>query len=194
MLKLQDTLVLKLGHEAFDGIVGALAAVSINQVLVYGGGVAAQAQLGVNEGAGEFAPGGCHWRSNRQRSRWPGWSSLTGWVGGRPGAVGQISSKTLLVKPNGVARNAGDALNLALAGTALEQCPDGGLQMWFQDVHSFGSLVHEGVESNVLPVGPRGARRTGFQASNHRGQGGAVWVAISEAVGYPSGDPILKAV
>jgi hypothetical protein len=44
-----------------------------------------------------------------------------------------------------------------------------------------------GVESNVLPVGPRSTRRTGFNASDHRGQGGAVWVAISGALWVAAG-------
>jgi len=35
----------------------------------------------------------------------------------------------------------------------------------------------KGAESNVLPVGPHGARRTGLNASDHCGQGGALWVA-----------------
>ena len=45
----------------------------------------------------------------------------------------------------------------------------------------------KGAESNVLPVGPRGARRTGLSASDQRGQGGAVWVAISGALWVAAG-------
>ena len=50
----------------------------------------------------------------------------------------------------------------------------------------------EGVEINVLPVGLRGARRTVFNASDHRGQGGAVWVAISGALWVAAGACILR--
>ncbi|CAZ88408.1 conserved hypothetical protein [Thiomonas arsenitoxydans] len=42
---------------------------------------------------------------------------------------------------------------------------------------NLGLPRNQGAESNVLPVGPRGARRTLLNASDHRGQGGAVWVA-----------------
>ncbi|AGU53772.1 alpha/beta hydrolase fold domain-containing protein [Variovorax paradoxus B4] len=45
----------------------------------------------------------------------------------------------------------------------------------------------EGVEINVLPVGLRGARRTVFNASDHPGQGGAVWVATSGALWVAAG-------
>jgi hypothetical protein len=103
-----------------------------------------------------------------------------------PGAVCRISGETLLIQPDGVARNAGDAFDLTLGGAALEQRPDGGLQMWLQDVHSVVPLDQR-VESNVLPVGPRSARHTGFNASDHRGQGGAVWVAISGALWVAAG-------
>ena len=48
----------------------------------------------------------------------------------------------------------------------------------------------KGAESNVLPVGPHGARRTMLNASDHRGQGGAVWVAISGAVWVAAGDQL----
>ena len=48
--------------------------------------------------------------------------------------------------------NARDAFDLSLACIGLEQCPDGGLQMWFQNVHSSGPLGFKGKESNVLPV------------------------------------------
>jgi len=127
-------LVAQLGREAFDAVVGAIEAVQVHQVLVDGGGVAAQAQLGVDEGAVRFAPGGGHRRRHRPASRWPGWSSLTGRVGGHPGAVCRVGGKALLIRADGVARDAGDAFDLALGGAALEQRPDGGLQMWLQDV------------------------------------------------------------
>ena len=81
-----------------------------------------------------------------------------------------------------MARDAGDAFDLTLGGAAFEQRPDGGLQMWLQDVHSVCFPRSERVESNVLPVGPRSARRIGFNASDQGGQGGAVWVAISGAL------------
>lgn len=45
----------------------------------------------------------------------------------------------------------------------------------------------KGAESNVLPVGPHGARRTRLSASDQRGQGGAVWVAISGALWVAAG-------
>ncbi|KLN52038.1 hypothetical protein VPARA_68490 [Variovorax paradoxus] len=135
-IKLLGLLVAKLGAEPFDRVVGAVKAVQVDQVLVDGGGVAAQAQLGVDEGAVGFALGGGQRRRYRPGSRWPGWSSLTGKVGGHPGAVCRIGGEALLVGPDGVARNAGDAFDLALGGAALEQRPDGGLQMWLQDVHS----------------------------------------------------------
>src|SRR5690606_14545564 len=45
----------------------------------------------------------------------------------------------------------------------------------------------KGAESNVLPVGPHGAQRTMLNASDHRGLGGAVWVAISGALWVAAG-------
>ena len=69
---------------------------------------------------------------------------MTGRVGGHPGAVCRVGGKALLVQPDGMARDAGDAFDLALGGSALEQGPDGGLQMWLQDVHSVVSLDERG--------------------------------------------------
>jgi hypothetical protein len=86
-------------------------------------------------------------------SRWPGWGNLLRWVGGHPGAVcGLFSHKALLVGPDGVRGNTRDAFDLSLTCVGLEQRPDGGLQMWFQNVHSSGPLGFKGKESNVLPV------------------------------------------
>lgn len=118
---------LKLGYEAFDGVVGALETVPFNQVLVDGGGVAAQAQLGVDESAVWLALGCGHRHRHRQTSRRPGWSSLPWRVGGHPGAVCPVGGKALLIRANGVARDTGDAFDLTLGGAALEQRPDGGL-------------------------------------------------------------------
>jgi hypothetical protein len=46
------------GHEALDGVVAAGKAVGVDEILVDGRGVAAQAQLGFDEGAVGFAQGG----------------------------------------------------------------------------------------------------------------------------------------
>ena len=48
-------------------------------------------------------------------------------VGGHPGAVCRVAGKALLIRADSVARNAGDAFDLALGCAAFEQRPDGGL-------------------------------------------------------------------
>lgn len=95
-VELLGRLVPKLGDEAFDGVVGVIEAVEIHQVLVDGHGVAAQPQLGIDEGAVGRALGGGQRPRDGDRSRWPRWSSLTGRDGGHPGAVCRIGCETLL--------------------------------------------------------------------------------------------------
>src|SRR5690606_36488893 len=55
---------------------------------------------------------------------------------------------------------------------------------------NLGLPQDKGAESNVLPVGPHGAQRTMLNASDHRGLGGAVWVAISGAYWVAAGGPL----
>lgn len=71
-----------------------------------------------------------------------------------PGGIRRCSSgEPLLVPADRLAIDPSDAFDLPLAGAGLQQGPDGCLQMWLQDVHSWYPLGVEGVESNVL-LGP----------------------------------------
>jgi hypothetical protein len=130
--------VAQLARKALDGVVGAGIAVKIHQVLVDGHGVAAQAQLGLDEGAVRLASRGrgrCHrgqWRCQRRR-RWPGWGNLLRRAGGHPRGVGghpggicrSGGGEPLLVAADRLAIDPRDALDLALAGAGLQQGPDG---------------------------------------------------------------------
>jgi hypothetical protein len=73
-------------------------------------------------------------------------------VGGRGGGVcatgsvatpGEFVGHPLLVPADRLAVDPGDALDLALAGSSLQQRPDRCLQMQLQDVHSY-PLYREG--------------------------------------------------
>jgi len=57
-VKLLGLFVAQGTYKAFDGVVGGCKAVGVDQVLVDGGGVAAQAQLGLNEFPVDFAQTG----------------------------------------------------------------------------------------------------------------------------------------
>ena len=68
-------------------------------------------------------------------------------AGGQGGAVCLLLGReSLLVGADGVTGDARDPLDLSLTGVGPQKGPDGGLQMWLQDVHSGSPLVGEGVK------------------------------------------------
>lgn len=73
---------------------------------------------------------------SRGRSRWPGWWKFALRVGGHPGGICCAFGELALVRADRLAVDAGDALDLSLAGPGLQQSAQGGLQMRLQDVHS----------------------------------------------------------
>ena len=131
-VKLLGLFVAQGAYEAFDGVVGAGEAVQVDQVLVDGGGVAAQAQLGFDEFPVDFAQTGGGGGGGRGcgRSRWPGWGNLSAhkppvgiggrdWAGGHPGGICEFGQPAGAVAAYGFAVDAGNAGDFAPRGVAL---------------------------------------------------------------------------
>jgi len=84
-VKLLRLLVTQLGRKALDRVVRSLKAVQVHQVLVNRHGVAAQAQLRIDEGAIRLAFGRARQCSNARLSRWPGGGICSGQSVATPG-------------------------------------------------------------------------------------------------------------
>jgi len=101
---------------------------------------------------------------------------------------GWVNSYALLVGPDGVTGNTRETFDLSLTCVGLEQRPDGGLQIWFQNVHSNGPLGFKGKESNVLPVLTLADQRTrSMRQFNIARVEQFDWPQV-EHFGWPSGD------
>src|SRR2546425_4178229 len=125
-------------------------------------------------------------RDGGRRRRWPGWRKLNRGAGGHPGGVRRGCGEALVVRADGLAVDAGNALDLALAGAGVQQGPDGRLQVRLQDVHSVASLADaEGGESNVLPGGLAARRQTVAKV------GEFTWPSVEE-FGWPPGAGVAK--
>ena len=144
-------------------------------------GVAAQAQLGLNEVAVDFAQA----RGSGNWSRWPGWGNLSGHglrAGGHPGGICGVKQPALVVAANGFAVDAGDAGNLALGGVALQQRDDGSALVGFQDIHSLAFLRGRPEHASCPQVPtvsalrpcPRSIQVGEFEVAIN----GGIWVAI----------------
>ena len=154
----------------------------VDQVLVDGHGVAPQSQLRLDEAAMRLA--------RRDRCRRAPASEPVAGVGefapprpvATPGEFAAAAGEALLVGADRLAVDAGDALDLALAGAGVQQGPDGRLQVRLQDVHSVAPLLAEGAKvTSCLGSGCR-QRPASPTPSRLDGRGGGIYVSISGGV------------